>query len=123
MLEFVQNARKFLWGGTTLICASGSRSPADETNEETELTTTQLLVGGQWAAVRSGATEEVRSPFDGSVVGEVSTAGVADVELALAAAERGAAIWRRTPDPAARRRPLIFIWVLVGCTSRWLGCW
>src|SRR6185295_2078516 len=73
------------------------RSPADETNEETELTTTQLLIGGQWAAARSGATEEVRSPFDGSVVGEVSTAGAADVELALAAADRGAAVWRRTP--------------------------
>ncbi len=61
------------------------------------MTTTQLLIGGQWTAARSGETEEVRSPFDGSVVGEVPTAGPEDVELALAAAERGAATWRRTP--------------------------
>ena len=39
--------------------------------------TTQLLIGGQWTAARSGETEEVRSPFDGSVVGEVPTAGPA----------------------------------------------
>jgi len=61
------------------------------------LTTTKLLIGGQWTAARSGATEEVRSPYDGSVVGEVPTAGPEDVELALQAAERGAATWRRTP--------------------------
>ena len=30
-------------------------------------------------------------------MGEVPTAGPADVELALAAAERGAVVWRRTP--------------------------
>jgi glyceraldehyde-3-phosphate dehydrogenase (NADP+) len=61
------------------------------------LTTTQLLIGGQWTAARSGEIEQVRSPFDGSAVGEVPVAGAADVELALAAAEHGAAIWRRTP--------------------------
>jgi acyl-CoA reductase-like NAD-dependent aldehyde dehydrogenase len=56
-----------------------------------------LLIGGRWTAARSGAVEEIRSPFDGKVVGEVATAGPADVEPALAAAERGAATWRRTP--------------------------
>jgi glyceraldehyde-3-phosphate dehydrogenase (NADP+) len=39
----------------------------------------------------------VTSPFDGSTVGTVAVAGPEDVEVALAAAERGAAIWRRTP--------------------------
>src|SRR5215212_9521314 len=48
-------------------------------------------------AARSGETEEVRSPYDGSVVGEVSTAGTQDAEAALQAAERGAVTWRRTP--------------------------
>ena len=67
--------------------AEAGRRPSD-TNEETALTSTQLLIGGQWAIARSGETEEVRSPYDGSVVGEVPTAGPADVELALAAAER-----------------------------------
>src|SRR3954464_6140638 len=68
----------------------------DETNEEKAMTT-QLLIGGRWIDARSGAIEQVRSPFDGSVVGEVPTAGPADVEPALAAAERGAVTWRRTP--------------------------
>src|ERR687892_215108 len=56
-----------------------------------------LLIGGQWTGSRSGDVEEVRAPYDGSVVGVVPTAGLDDVELALQAAERGAAIWRRTP--------------------------
>ena len=30
------------------------------------MTTTQLLIGGQWTAARSGEIEEVRSPFDGT---------------------------------------------------------
>ena len=61
------------------------------------MTSTGLLIGGQWVPGRSGATEEVRSPYDGSVVGVVPTADPGDVELALQAAERGAATWRRTP--------------------------
>src|ERR671919_2155526 len=56
-----------------------------------------LLIGGQWTGSRLGDVEEVRSPYDGSVVGVVPTAGLDDVELALQVAERGAAIWRRTP--------------------------
>src|SRR5688572_26489947 len=68
-----------------------------ETQRGDSVTSTQLLIGGRWTAAESGAIEEVRSPYDGSVVGEVPTAGPADVELALAAAERGAATWRRTP--------------------------
>jgi acyl-CoA reductase-like NAD-dependent aldehyde dehydrogenase len=58
---------------------------------------TQLVIGGQWTAAASGRVEEVRSPYDGAVVGTVPTAGLDDVELALRAAERGAATWRRTP--------------------------
>ena len=56
-----------------------------------------LLIGGTWSAGRSGQIEEVRSPYDGSVVDTVPTADLEDVEMALAAAERGAATWRRTP--------------------------
>src|SRR5919107_323111 len=56
-----------------------------------------LLIGGQWQGSRSGTVEEVRSPFDGSVVDTVPTATPEDVEAALAAAERGALTWRRTP--------------------------
>lgn len=56
-----------------------------------------LLIGGQWLEPVSGAHEDVVSPFDGSVVGSVSRAGVADVDSALDAATQGAQVWRRTP--------------------------
>ena len=43
-----------------------------------------MRIGG---AVRRGrATQEVRSPYDGSVVGEVSVGGAADMDDAIAAA-------------------------------------
>lgn len=58
----------------------------------------ELLIGSRWqASAGSGRTRDVSSPFDGSTVGTVGVAGPEDVEVALAAAERGAAVWRRTP--------------------------
>ena len=57
----------------------------------------KLLIGGQWVEAVSGRQEEVTSPFDGSVVGSVSLAGLEDVDAALAAATEGAKVWRRTP--------------------------
>jgi glyceraldehyde-3-phosphate dehydrogenase (NADP+) len=58
----------------------------------------ELLIGSRWQTARGTArTREVTSPFDGSTVGTVALAGTEDVEAALAAAERGAAVWRRTP--------------------------
>jgi acyl-CoA reductase-like NAD-dependent aldehyde dehydrogenase len=59
---------------------------------------TEMLIGGQWRpAAGAGQTEEVTSPYDGSVVGTVPVAGAGDVEAALQAAEGGARTWRRTP--------------------------
>ncbi|WP_055611316.1 aldehyde dehydrogenase family protein [Streptomyces phaeochromogenes] len=59
---------------------------------------TELLIGSRWqASTGPGLTREVMSPFDGSPVGTVALAGPEDVDVALAAAVRGAAIWRRTP--------------------------
>ncbi|WP_347350343.1 aldehyde dehydrogenase family protein [Intrasporangium sp.] len=57
----------------------------------------RLLIGGAWVPAASGAAEPVRSPWDGHVVGEVAVAGAPDVQAALAAAERGAIVWRETP--------------------------
>ncbi len=56
-----------------------------------------LLIGGEWLPAVSGRTEEVRSPYDGRLVGTAAVADAADVDRALAAAERGAAVWRETP--------------------------
>src|SRR5947209_10118286 len=57
-----------------------------------------MLIGGQWrSAIGTGKTEDVTSPYDGSVVGTVPVGSGRDVEAALTAAEHGAAVWRRTP--------------------------
>jgi glyceraldehyde-3-phosphate dehydrogenase (NADP+) len=56
-----------------------------------------MLIGGEWREALSGRTEEITSPFDGSVVGTVPRAGVDDAASAVAAAVAGAATWRRTP--------------------------
>ena len=59
---------------------------------------TPMLIGGEWrAAASTGRAEDVTSPFDGAVVGSVPVAGLDDVDAALAAAEAGAVVWRRTP--------------------------
>src|ERR1700744_3679366 len=57
----------------------------------------EMLIGGAWCPAASGRTEEVTSPFDGSVAGTVPVAGTADVRAAVGAAAHGAVIWRRTP--------------------------
>ena len=41
--------------------------------------------------------EEIKSPFDGAVVGEAPVAVVADVDLAITKAVSGADLWRHTP--------------------------
>lgn len=63
------------------------------------MTRSELLIGGTWRSSRegSGQLRDVLSPFDGRTVGQVSLAGAADVEAALAAASHGAQVWRRTP--------------------------
>jgi glyceraldehyde-3-phosphate dehydrogenase (NADP+) len=74
------------------------RSPSDSAVVEGKIMSPkEMLIGGRWRQSISGLSEEITSPFDGVVVGSVPVADVADVELALAAAERGAAVWRETP--------------------------
>jgi acyl-CoA reductase-like NAD-dependent aldehyde dehydrogenase len=55
-----------------------------------------MLVGGRWREALSGRTEDITSPFDGTVVGTVPRAGVDDADAAVTAAEAGAA----TCEPA-----------------------
>jgi glyceraldehyde-3-phosphate dehydrogenase (NADP+) len=56
-----------------------------------------MIIGGVRRAAVSGAVEEIRSPWDGAVVGTVPRAGGPDCEAAVASAVAGAAVWRRTP--------------------------
>src|ERR1700759_2652666 len=57
----------------------------------------EMLIGGTWQPARSDRSEDVTSPFDGSVIGTVPVADSADVSVALDRAEAGAVTWRRTP--------------------------
>ena len=75
------------------------------------MTSTQLLIGGQWTAARSGETEEVPLAVrrDGRRA-RFPRPGRRTSSWRWPAAERGAATWRRTPgsradaDPAAGGR-------------------
>ena len=64
------------------------------------MTDGQLLIAGEWVPSAGGRVEEIRSPYDGRVVGQAAVAETSDVDRALAAAERGAAVWRETPAHA-----------------------
>jgi glyceraldehyde-3-phosphate dehydrogenase (NADP+) len=57
----------------------------------------KLLINGKWVGSSDGRVEEVKSPYNGAVAGHAAVATIADVELALDAATKGAEIWRRTP--------------------------
>ena len=56
----------------------------------------QLFIDGQWRASRDGRTLPVIDPATGETLGTVAHADIADLDEALAAAERGFAVWRRT---------------------------
>ena len=55
---------------------------------------TQLYIDGQW--VDGNGTLDVIDPSDGSVIAKVATAGDAEIEAALAAADRAALAWAKT---------------------------
>jgi len=67
----------------------------------TTSTERKLLIGGEW--IETGAWIEVRSPYDGSVVGRVPAAGADETRRALDAAERA----MRDPAPAHERAAIL----------------
>lgn len=56
----------------------------------------QLYIDGAWAPARSGAVKLVHDPATEDAVGKIADAAPEDLDRALAAAERGFAIWRDT---------------------------
>ena len=56
---------------------------------------TQLLIDGQWQDAAGGRKIPVRNPASGEVIGHVAHADVADLDRALAAAQRGFETWRK----------------------------
>ena len=59
---------------------------------------TQLLIDNQWRAAASGKTLDVLNPATGERIGRVAHASTADLDLALAAAQRGFDAWRWVPS-------------------------
>ncbi len=60
-------------------------------------TDTRLLIDGQWADAASGKTINVVNPATGQAIGKVAHAGIADLDRALASAQRGFEAWRAIP--------------------------
>ena len=58
---------------------------------------TQLFINGQWQDAASGKTLAVFNPATGQEIGRVAHAGIADLDAALAAAQKGFETWRDLP--------------------------
>ena len=58
---------------------------------------TQLYIDGQWQDAADGRTLAVHNPATGVEIGRVAHAGIADLDRALAAAQKGFEIWRDMP--------------------------
>jgi succinate-semialdehyde dehydrogenase/glutarate-semialdehyde dehydrogenase len=58
---------------------------------------TSLFIDGQWCEAADSRTLAVLNPATGREIGRVAHAGVADLERALVAAQRGFEQWRDTP--------------------------
>lgn len=56
-----------------------------------------MLVAGEWRGATDGATEVVRSPYDGHAVGSVPVGTLGDAAAAIDCAEAAARVQRETP--------------------------
>lgn len=72
---------------------------------ETTYPDTRLLIDNQWVDAASGKTLDVLNPATGEAIGKVAHAAIADLDRALAAAQRGFETWRKVP--AAERAALM----------------
>jgi succinate-semialdehyde dehydrogenase/glutarate-semialdehyde dehydrogenase len=66
---------------------------------------TQLFIDGQWCDAADGRTLPVFNPATGLEIGRLAHAGIADLDRALAAAQRGFDLWRKVP--AAERATIM----------------
>ena len=66
---------------------------------------TQLFIDGQWCDAADGRTLPVFNPATGLEIGRLAHAGIADLDRALEAAQRGFDLWRKVP--AAERATIM----------------
>ena len=64
---------------------------------------TQLFIDGQWQDAADGRTLAVFNPATGKEIGRVAHAGKADLDRALAAAQKGFETWRDMPAGRAQQ--------------------
>ncbi|MDI3384172.1 NAD-dependent succinate-semialdehyde dehydrogenase [Xenophilus aerolatus] len=57
---------------------------------------TQLLIANEWVDAQGGKTLDVLNPATGKAIGTVAHAAIADLDRALAAAQKGFEVWRDT---------------------------
>lgn len=78
------------------------------TLQRPDLLCTQALVAGQWIDSPSGATHMVHNPATGELIGSVPLLGVAEVKVAIQAADQAQRAWKKVPakDRAAVLRRL-----------------
>src|SRR6201995_4496729 len=78
---------------------AGDRSPLyrNPSMATSSYTDTRLLINGEWCDAASGKTLDVINPATGQAIGKVAHAGIADLDRALAAAQRGFEAWRKVP--------------------------
>ena len=69
----------------------------DPKNLAQQYVNVQLLIDGQWRPAADGRTIPVLSPATGLQIGTVAHAGKADLDAALAAADKGFKVWRKMP--------------------------
>jgi len=72
-------------------------TPADGAEYEVDYPELALYIDGAWSQGAAGRTEPVIEPATGRELGRVPLVEPADLDRALAAAERGFRVWRDTP--------------------------
>jgi len=66
----------------------------------------QNYIGAKWVDAHGGATEEVRNPATGEVLGSAVWSGAADIGAAVSAARAAFDTWRKVPAP--RRAEILY---------------
>ena len=73
------------------------QTPGQTASHNPGYANTQLLIDGQWCDAADGRTLAVVNPAHGKEIGRVAHADRADLDRALAAAQKGFDVWRAVP--------------------------
>jgi succinate-semialdehyde dehydrogenase/glutarate-semialdehyde dehydrogenase len=69
----------------------------------TQYQDTQLFINGEWGPAAAGGVLPVLNPATGEQIGTLARAERADLDRALAAADQGFRVWRKTSAYDPRR--------------------